>query len=215
MSEPRQIPMLFSGPMVRAILEGRKTQTRRVVKLPRHEEHDSYDRAREHEPSYWQLGIREFNVYVAIEPPCRPGDLIYVKEPWAVHEKYDGCMPSQIPPGLLDLHYLADGPVPKELGGRYRHARFMMRYFARLWLRVVSVRAERLQEISEEDARAEGLFEWLNAADIPHYGIEVGDVWERDPRKTFKRLWDSTYGPGAWDRNPWVWRIEFDRSEKP
>lgn len=88
----------------------------------------------------------------------------------------------------------------------------MPRWASRITLRITGVRVERLQGISEEDAKAEGLAFWSSEEkpEIIYYGASIADVWETDPRLSFRRLWDSINGNRAsWDDNPWVWVVEF------
>lgn len=102
----------------------------------------------------------------------------------------------------------------------------MPRWASRITLEIVAVRVERLNEISEPDAKAEGLKALSKDGTLVKYGIPDRDglpgnddygwhwkEWERDPRQSFRRLWESLNGPGSWDANPWVWVIEFRRVE--
>jgi len=182
--------------MVRAILDGRKTQTRRVVKpdLQRADDiepHASY--AGEWTP--WIDGERRSTIEC---PYGVPGDRLYVKEAWRTCAAYDSFAPSQIDSGaavkwLSDDDKRLNGP---EEWGRYRHARFMPRWASRITLEITDVRVERLQEIGEEDAIAEGVA-FTPWAEFP-------------PIEAFKMLWNAiTHHP--WNANPWVWAISFRR----
>jgi len=229
----KERPILFSAPMVRAILEGRKTQTRRTVKpqpaFDPHREQWSWENKAGH--IAWSgtrpqaaalLGARE------ICPYGQPGDRLWVRETWGLARplrdsegvvddelEWSGSIPKADPRGkrLMDdwcVGYAADG-----CEGRMRPSIHMPRWASRLTLEVTGVRVERLQDISEEDALAEGV------GALSYGGAE--DIWlgdgedTRDPRVAFRWLWDSINGGRpwrCWDDNPWVWVVEFRRVEQ-
>lgn len=182
---------------VRAILDGRKTQTRRVVKLT-----DSGRVKESGSPRNWHLD--DPNAVMAC-PYGVPGDRLWVRETWAAPHSADQFRPAHIPNGTR-IHYAAT----EDLGGLlWRPSIHMPRWASRLTLEVVSVRVERLQEISEEDALAEGLQRYGNGT----FGLD-------DPAccmgvrasVAYMRLWDSINAKRApWASNPWVWVIEFRR----
>ena len=208
-------PILFNTDMVRAILDGRKTCTRRVVK-PQWEEcpHCKYVY---NEYIYDKLAQ---NVYCArcgypLVPerraPYHPGDILYVRETWCEVEK-DTEEKVGFLPGERYL-YKAD-----DLGlahiKRWHPSIHMPKEAARIWLKVTDVRVERLQDITEDGAKAEGA-NWKN-------GRNVG--WEEKMQRTaierFAKIWDSTIKKSdldryGWNASPWVWAIEFERCEKP
>jgi hypothetical protein len=253
-------PILFSAPMVRAILDGRKTQTRRIVK-PQPTEMDSGwfpgppgdKRNAKHYASEAHLrkGLAEDFA------PYRPGDLLYVRETWqAIHVYVDP--ETGYGDDLTHSHGIPKGPGTwwqityeatdrhekhkEDRGFPWRPSIHMPKWAARLWLRVVGVRAERLQEITEADARAEGVKQIPLHADcatadrerFPDGWIPKGTLlWEgymphrpayrTTARDSFASLWDSINGhrgqPNStigygWNENPWVWRIEFERIER-
>lgn len=178
--EPRERPILFSGPMVRAILAGTKTQTRRVVKV---------------EPGKLDVG----------ENPACPygvpgGSRLWVRETWYDDNATRDAEP--IPTSHDDfIHYRADGEAHdqfEELDGflRWRPSIFMPRWASRITLEVTEVRVERLQEITEADAWAEGI-----AAHVVR------------PIHDYAALWDSLNAKRGfgWDTNPWVWVVSFRR----
>jgi hypothetical protein len=185
MSGPKTRPILFSGPMVRAILEGRKTQTRRIVN-PK-----------------WVCVDWE---YVSIGDRCHthashaygiPGDRLWVRETWAAPHAYDAHKPREIPPNGCSIHYAAT----EERGGLlWRPSIFMPRWASRITLEITDVRVERLQQISDADSLAEG----CSAADMNH-GDSLASV--------YARLWESVNGAGSWATNPWVWVVSFRRVE--
>lgn len=206
-------PILFSGPMVRAIMDGTKTQTRRVVKFDAASFTDPFVTfgaghsglgAYVHESEYADEG----SLFV----PCPygvPGDTLWVRETWrpgrglavvASPRALRAPAGAALAPGII---YAADGAT-LPAGCRWRPSIHMPRWASRLTLLVKSVRVERLQEISTEDATAEGL---------PN-----GCFDERctDPRcrarARFEGAWDTINGKRApWASNPWVWVVEFER----
>jgi hypothetical protein len=212
-------PILFSGDMVRAIMDGRKTQTRRVSGLDRFNK----------QPGRWRLegNMMAFDggfdyVELPKSPYGRPGDCLWVRETWATVNSYDTLPPSKIPHGGKSWPVVWYDADPGAAGlsntksphlGKKRPSIFMPRWASRLTLRVTDVRVERLQDITEEDARAEG----------SGYSVEDsrGNVW--DARSIgregsyitgFKCLWDSINAKRgyAWDSNRYVWVVEFERN---
>ena len=179
-------PILFSAPMVRALLAGTKTQTRRVVK-PRKDR----DMGCELAPSELagEVNGGEFrNAY------CAPGDRLWVRESF-IHEPADYCWEASvsIPSRPASTVYRADVADPR--GGRWTPSIHMPRALSRITLEVIGVRVERLRDISTADCWAEGI------AASP-------DV---DPWHEYRALWESINGPGSWDANPWVWCVAFRR----
>jgi hypothetical protein len=189
----KERPIIFSGPMVRAILDGRKTMTRRVVK-----------------PQPKRQGP-----ILAMDdlPRCpygAPGDRLYVRETWRLSAHLDGCSPSKAwnadsKQGLVPLaiQYRADSHV--ELGaygdkiswtwGRWRPSIHMPRWASRIQLEVTGVRVERVQDTSEADIIEEG---------CPREYL-LGSNW-------FRPLWDSINAKRGynWKSNPWVWCVNFE-----
>lgn len=189
-------PILFNTEMVRAILDGRKTCTRRIVK-PQWEEcpackyvHNEY--------IYDKLAE---NVYCArcgypLVPerraPYQPGDILYVRETWS--EWTDGY-----------LYKAWNSPFPQAGESpvmKWHPSIHMPKEAARIWLKVTDVRVERLQDMTDNDAEAEGCFDYTSTA------LGFPDVWD----STIKKSDLDSYG---WTANPWVWVIEFERCEKP
>ena len=185
-------PIPFRAPMVRAILEGRKTMTRRVLKPRKGLTFGDLIGDGERVPGGYRCTRDQVE-----QPPYACGDTLWVREAWRTWAQFDHLPPRDIPPGS-GVQYLADDPV-SPWDSRYRHARFMPRWASRIDLRVIAVRVERLQEISERDALREGLT-------FPH-GME----WGCHPREAFAALWNHIHGPDAWDENPWVAAIAFER----
>jgi len=197
-------PILFSTPMVLAILDGRKTMTRRVVKTDR----DGLATAA-------GLLVEPDNDWCAgklIKPPYHPGDILWVRETWGVGIQASG--------GIVFKANFQDKRAPLADGQKWRPSIFMPREAARIWLRVTDVRVERVQDITENDAMAEGcsgvVCEHSNSinggcSDCMNTG------WFEPPELEFMDLWDKLnakrgYG---WHTNPWVWVIGFERCGKP
>lgn len=217
---PRERPMLFSGPMVRAILEGRKTVTRRVV-TPQPAPNKPHDGGTTwvykpntglHVP-YGTVGHLTLAEKHGLTCPYgQPGERLWVRETWGLRALYDvtdWCGTSlkgvaALPP-CWALDYKADWAHECE-EAHWRPSIHMPRWASRLTLEVVSVRVERLQDITEEDAKAEGA-EPIPDPSAP--GYEGTHVY----RDGFRLLWEFINGAGSWQANPWVWRVEFKRVE--
>ncbi|OBY90488.1 hypothetical protein A6723_019450 [Pseudomonas sp. AU11447] len=235
----KERPILFSGPMVRAILEGRKTVTRRVMKHQPHEDAsvtvENYnvtvvDRHGEQQPgpevfgAWWSDGERG-----CVCPYGQPGDRLWVRESWWQAGDWQSTYPEDDTGawfGSKRIVYSADGAPPNEPNRHYpaglrngaysaaepnkiwrhRPSIHMPRWACRILLEITAVYVERLQDISEEQAIAEG---------PPGLAFPAppGSHWvtEDGRRRAFMRLWDDVNGAGAWDANPWVWVVEFKR----
>lgn len=212
-------PILFSGPMVRAILDGRKTVTRRIVD-------GVVESGGAYSKEAWERGET---------PRCpygEPGDRLWLRETWRYHGwTEDGApwikyaaddstrlverIPDEWSDRLADIWADLSDDANMAIDGRaadrkWRPSIFLPRWASRITLDVVGVRVERLQEITENDARAEG----VNPSDA-HIVIKDGDRqhdMERTHRGAFACLWDGINGDRApWASNPWVWRVEFRR----
>jgi len=203
-------PIIFSGEMVKAILAGRKTQTRRVVK----------PQPKGLDPSLAPTGA--FMDESGTRPPLwfingkwrkcpygQPGDLLWVRETHHIDQYPDGALDAHGNPGTV--HYRADTDViSQSWEGQWRPSIFMPRWASRITLEVVSVRVEQVQSISEDDAKDEGVepimhdtggFEPWDAPcpEVPNYA------------EGFAALWDSINAKRgySWQSNPWVWVVEF------
>lgn len=121
----------------------------------------------------------------------------------------EDAVKAELEPDECGMYFWPPGQAPT----RWRPAIFMPRWASRLSLNISRIRVERLQDISADDAIAEGLVSWPSEKQqgLVYYGINLADIWETDPRLTYRRLWDSiNTKPGRrWDDNPWVWVIEF------
>lgn len=200
-------PILFTGPMVRAILDGRKTVTRRLVTG-----HDVIEERDDGTPwpysTTWSHGD-DGSPWQAC-PYGVPGDRLWVKETFAERVDIDGKDPAQRARAKHYLMFKANGDDPRDpdnfhTWGRWRSPRYMPRWASRLTLDVVSVRVERLQAITEKDARAEGVA-------VAPVALASGATH----RQVFADLWDSLNAKRApWASDPWVWRVEFRRAVRP
>ena len=203
-------PIPFKGEMVHAILDGRKTQTRRVMKAQpypdsivtvEHYHPTVIDRHGDMQPGKEIFGAHwDDGEYGCRSPYGAPGDMLWVREAWRAWSQYDDWPPSRLPPGV-DVQYIADVSAP--WASRYRSPRFMPRWASRITLRITDIRVERLQDISEDDAKAEGVKPLVYAAH--HVAAGCG------ARIAFEQIWNSINGPGDWEANPWVWVISFKR----
>ncbi len=196
-------PILFSGPMVRAILAGRKTQTRRVVKLnPR-----------------VSVSFSEHLLEQGVLPVCPygvPGDRLWVRETFAWNDpefeeqdREDAVGRPQDPDGRWCWYRATDG----EIDGPWTPSIHMPRWASRLTLGVKAVRVERLQDINEDDAKAEGVEAYASIGPdqrVPGPGFNRALLRDQPHRLPFADFWRSINGEDAWEQNPWVWVVEFE-----
>ena len=209
----KEHPILFSGPMVQAILEGRKTQTRRVVKPQPIRKYAWY--GCQDGMQFWtddpQQGEKG-NPDSRKVPYGTQGDRLWVKETWATDSLYNNLRPSLLPKRLPAgyLFYRADNNGDY----KWRPSIFMPRWISRIDLDILNVRVERLQEISKADARAEGMecsFHWSREEGEYKFDIGSYDAYTAN----YRRLWDKLNGKTfPWDSNPWVWVYEFPKYSK-
>ncbi len=197
-------PILFSPPMVRALLDGRKTQTRRIIKpQPEHRqvhEHKGetiYDG--EHRMWCWNdLVLDNLIDFPTGEdrrtlanacPYGHPGDLLWVRESW-----WNGTAL----PGCGSVKYRADGELnefSRQVGGGWKPSIHMPRWASRLTLELTEVRVQRLQEINIYDSQQEG--------------IDVGPLTDTGCKMAYANIWEAINGNGPWNANPWVWVLSF------
>jgi len=206
-------PILFNSAMVRAILDGRKTQTRRILK-------DQID-----PPGIFQMAaagyceiVNEHGVHIQ-GFHCSygvPGQRLWVREGWQYANYPDD---RYYPDGSVlyraDYLYEPHGkPKQKDPRWQWRSSMYMPRAASRITLEITGIRVERLQEISEADARAEGATHSSAEGKPPHGGWSHDKKhWYPSARKSFHALWDRINELGRWASNPWVWVIEFRRIE--
>lgn len=198
-------PILFNTEMVRAILDGRKTVTRRLVKF--------LSRKNPNWTGYVKDGLMLYN---GRNEPCikktpyQPGDILYVRETWCglpVNEAGHFR-------GHPIYYYRADGDLrPEGWRGAWHPSIHMPKEAARIWLKVTDVRVERLQEITEVGIQKEGVE--VDPKECAGKFDFISELF-----LLFQRLWNSTIKKSdldrhGWDASPWVWVIEFERCEKP
>ena len=206
-------PILFSGPMVRALLEGRKTQTRREVKAINHDAFEAFTAA---DPSgFWGFDAKNEPVLCVHSPYGEIGDRLWVREKCRVASATGGAN------AWYSIDYAAGGSKAEkgELPGkwfpsqsrnadeslRWQPSIHMPRWASRITLEITDLRIERVQSISREDAIDEGIF--LNERDWWDAGN--GLVGQMTPEVAFRELWACINGHDAWVSNPWVWVVEF------
>jgi hypothetical protein len=185
-------PLLMKGPLVAASLAGTKTQTRRPIPSPV-VEHGRL--------TGWRDRWGGLNAPLGSAGPLA-ADRLWVRETWAAPHAYDGYRPGEIPAGTR-IHYLAD----EERGGLlWRPSIHMPRWASRLTLEVTQFRFHRLQEITPEEARAEGAAPGCREKHQTHgVACEI---------EAFERLWDEIYLRGfSWSTSPWVWAATYRRTE--
>ncbi|MDV7920395.1 hypothetical protein R4K20_01715 [Pseudomonas aeruginosa] len=228
----KERPILFTGPMVRAILEGRKTVARRVVKDTGFYAIDAAIHGND-------VALREREALSTRCPFGQPGDRLWVRETWGViSNTWDesGNMVDWTPDrpatpirelpfgsGYYSGHaiYAADGPMEwagdddgvGEPRSAWKPSIHMPRAISRILLEITAVRVERLQDISEEQAEAEGTQGCVPYCQSPYDsdGAPACDCMNLTYKESFQALWSSINGVASWDANPWVWCIEFKR----
>ena len=201
-------PIIFSAPMVRALLGGRKTQTRRVIKAAgRSPEFCGGRYDAKSDPECWGWEDHERGEWITLDQwrrwnfvPFAPGDRLYVREahamvPSSAYRMSEGVSQAIDPSDRDRACVYREGW--ERCAPRWRPSIHMPRWASRLTLTVTDVRVQRLQEISETDALAEGAM------------TEYGEGSVISHRRAFNLIWNHLHGPGAWDANPWVAAYTF------
>lgn len=207
----KERPILFSAPMVRAILSGDKTQTRRVIKRPPNDPHHlriigpsgavHYTRPEGDklvEEARQTQGYRVLTCAEWLAEQCkhgRPGDRLWVRETWGYNPDHPGM--------AWHACYRAD-PGMEDDGIKWKPSIHMPRAACRIKLEITGVRVERLWDISDFDAEDEGTRIW--AADVQKNGNKFSSI-----RSAWQAMWESINGSDSWQANPWVWVLEFRR----
>lgn len=231
----KERPILFSAPMVRALLDGSKTQTRRVCKPAEaagltyvtgiQDPSDFGQRPLEVPGSGW-FGDEEGDVQFRC-PYGKPGDRLWVRETfqplWAEGVERESQTDWKTGKGYAVSYPATDG-VQEFMDGddnlrdTCKPSIHMPRWASRILLEIVSVRVERLQDISDQDAIAEGIERvdnnYGNGPAYCDYGMKNQDdtaEWFNSPIDSYQSLWESINGAGSWGANPWVWVVEFNR----
>lgn len=215
----RVLPILFNTDMVRAILDGRKTVTRRIVKhnvdavldSPYHKEH----------PEVPDKQIIQKLCF----PPYQPGDILYVREAYCPNY-FDISLAGYRGNGLQGNRNAYKADYRKDIVGdvvpepKWKPSIHMPKEAARIWLKVTDVRVGRLQEINSAHVKAEGIDTHYLPSELKNQFNKFASIDDcEEKRKEFAELWNSTIKKAdldiyGWDANPWVWVIEFERCEK-
>jgi hypothetical protein len=221
-------PIPFSAPMVRALLNGSKTQTRRVVKPDMNLEQRqstgfSYT---DKKGMRWMCGVGSSDAETMRNftrqhcPYGQPGDQLWVREAWRARREFDSVKPSDLEgpvDGILGTPIIYEASRHESVQfGKLRRSMFMPRWASRITLEITGVRVERLQDISEADAIAEGIktnAAWPGGFFKNYLLNSEQDVRALPPVRSYQSLWESINGPGSWGANPWVWVVEFKRLE--
>lgn len=235
--EGRELPILMSSIMVQAIIAKRKSMTRREVKPQPYDRQATIrqlpdgDFLLENWPEAPRMMLN-FGRCERIKSTYQPGDVLYVRESYYQRGNWREIPGVKTKGGRTKWEFVpADENITFEAPAEYRKGRhhkdphiiawhkrlgrFMSRKYARIWLEVTSVRAERLQDISEEDAIAEGLIKGRNVSSKIlgnyMYRLTTSDDWVESAIDAFRDLWFSVYGIGenSWTANPWVWVYSF------
>lgn len=217
-------PILFNTEMVRAILDGRKTCTRRIVK-PQQLMGMLPDKCKKGAPEeflkekklmfkpYCDMTDIEL-INTAYKAPYQPGDILYVRETWHKYAKLvgkgEGCHLEEFYGYKASIANSEDAEEP------WKPSIHMPKEAARIWLKVTDVRVERLQDITDDGAKAEGAIDnrgFIHSPENEYDRIHTA-------REHFVEIWNSTIKKSDFDRygwpaNPWVWVIQFERCEKP
>ncbi|MBH3395847.1 hypothetical protein [Pseudomonas monteilii] len=213
MSQAKERPILFSGHMVRAILNGQKTVTRREIKPSMRSADSSFELHQQEDESWRPMHTFDESCMDAkgtehpiVCPYGQPGDRLWVREAWLADAQLDSIAPRDLSQGEPIL-YPADGSV-RQTGcamvsqGRGRPSIHMPRWASRILLEITAVRVELLQDITEEQAKSEGV----------NFLQHVPDADETlTASQLFECLWSSINGDESWNGNPWVWVVEFKR----
>lgn len=222
----RVLPILFNGEMIRAILDGRKTVTRRLIKLKRKDSVGFYVLFREQDDSFY--GVDEYDEddnESRQTLPYQPGDILYVRETWAWEPCYDCGMDTEDHNCCDESAHRIYNHKKNEYGcymykasvednvypsvDTWHPSIHMPKEATRIWLKVTDVRAERLQDITEQQAEAEGLYKGWSPTPKAAPALTA--------RQAFMWLWDTTVkrDDDKWLFNPWVYVVSFERCKKP
>jgi hypothetical protein len=218
----KERPILFSAPMVRAVLAGTKTQTRRIAKFP--PTTSAFVVSPERDGKWWPTNRGDYVGGGIVCPYGEPGDRLWVRE---THAQFAVGNRSGVAPQCVayratcdedgGFDYVNNGDEIMRLKvTKWTPAIYMPRWASRITLEVTRVRVERLHDITEEDARMEGVTPY-----VPGHGAATEDELNAEPglrsprmyRFGFEQVWCDINGSESWDANPWVWVVEFKRME--
>lgn len=192
--EPKARPILFSTPMVQALLAGRKTQTRRIVK----EKQIAFVKCDITGEKLWFDDSKKGQERIKC-PYGKPGDLLWVRETWAIEKRKEKR--------IVYKARMNDFPIQDD---RWRPSIHMPKAAARIWLLISEVRVERLQDITEADAKAEGIFPVDTMLGTEWFDYDGDGITYIKPVSSFMTLWASINGWGSVAQNPYVWVVSFE-----
>jgi hypothetical protein len=227
----KERPILFNTETVRAILEGRKTQTRRIIKNQLQSDYEIINDKNWYDENTWisrkktSINPDRYEITSVYKCPYgKVGDILWVRETWARAIGREELTPSEMSTAIEisperfivfkasskeDTH-----PEHPDWGKkRWNPSIHMPRIASRISLEIINIRVERLNDISEEDAIKEGVkrhlhgYKCYNGINTIHYGVY--DACFRKAKDSFESLWVSVYGENSWNWNPWVWVVEF------
>jgi hypothetical protein len=204
-TQTKERPILFSAPMVQAILAGRKTQTRRIAKL-----NETLLRGPEHYPGVSAEAVADLvetvkAAAIKVCPYGKVGDRLWVRETFALVNPLAGCE-KNARPEFDGVRYAATWTKSHSSG--WKPSIHMPRWASRITLEITDVRVERLQAITAEDAIDEGV---MATAETDPAKLDRGE-WEQCKQTAlfcFKSLWGKINGDDSWEANPWVWALTF------
>lgn len=222
----KERPILMTPENAQKCRDGRKTMTRRLNGLDEINEN----------PESWDCTLLDIGDAIFLQRPRIPqghrqikcpygtvGDRLWVREAWRMSGEYADVSTTKIQPEdawLYVDHLRYRGENHSEGVDKWRSSMMMPRWACRTWLEITDIRVERLQEITEEDAKAEGAafvcelcgqdLDTVHGAEV-HWACDDPDCERASYREGFRRLWESINGPGSWDLNPWVWVIGFQK----
>jgi len=192
----KERPILFSTPMVQAILEGRKTQTRRIIKPQPFKKDNIWEYTKKSHATVSPDKILDCPIPPIKCPYGAPGDVLWVRETFRLFKN--------------DFYvYKANYKFPEAF--RWKPSIYMPKAAARLWLKITDLRVERLQDITEQDAKSEGVEKYNDLFFKDYTNPENKFLCAKT---SFTSLWESINGQESWEENPWVWVVEFERIEK-
>jgi hypothetical protein len=216
-------PILFSTEMVRAILEGRKTQTRRIIKNIKHGE---YCKMEHTAPGKYGAVFKDNNHSFKINCPYgKVGDVLWVREThlWVMldhaHDLLVGAKNRSQWVYKTSRHQDWIDYAKEKYGYKWKPSIHMPKEACRISLKITDIRVDRLQDISRNDAASEGIQSFWNTKGVSVYGVpgliepKPNQTWTI--REAFMNLWTSINGSESWEENPWVWVVEFEKTEKP
>ena len=201
----KEHPILFNSEMVRAILDGRKTQTRRVVKGNKNPVDDMLNGLIEFDGEKaifaHQTHADNYTTQSIKCPFGKVGDRLWVRETWRQPEDFEGYDRGAVLYAVSEM----------DAGAKWKPSIHMPRYASRITLEITDIRVEKVQDINEENCLKEGIEKYFDDG-VYYYGEY--DKGHCDYKHVFKTLWDSMNKKHTWESNPYVWVIEFRRLEK-